>query len=214
MSRKALKAEAELRAKHLKLLKNRVIDSFVDGSCDDSDHQQNAKREGKAPNLKPSSSRRSPLAKPFLKRHFSIGSKRGGQSSLVDYCNLHITLWLTLMDLVTMDGIWKVCPKAGAPDQFPGQLICPAYDELCSNDAVSMSGQWQCANSCNFNGDCVNGKCHCFLGFHGHDCSKDLALAIAMGVESACQMGSANVKMVILALTALLVMCLFICLIF
>ncbi|XVE69824.1 hypothetical protein DITRI_Ditri10aG0022700 [Diplodiscus trichospermus] len=88
MSRKALKAEAELKAKHLKLFKNRVIDSFVDGSCDESDsfvdggcdesdRQQNAKREGKAPKLEPSSSRRSSLAKPFLKRHFSIGSKWG-----------------------------------------------------------------------------------------------------------------------------------------
>ena len=33
-----------------------------------------------------------------------------------------------------------------------------------------MSGQ--CPNSCNFNGDCVNGRCHCFLGFEGDDCGK------------------------------------------
>ncbi|XP_022761755.1 uncharacterized protein LOC111307774 [Durio zibethinus] len=77
MSRKALKAEAELKAKYLKLLKNRIIDGFVDGGCDDFDHQQNAKREGKAPKLEPSSSWRSSMAKPFLKRHFSIGSKWG-----------------------------------------------------------------------------------------------------------------------------------------
>ncbi|XP_022772709.1 uncharacterized protein LOC111315332 [Durio zibethinus] len=77
ISRKALKAEAELKTKHLKLFKNRVIDSFVDGGCDDVDQQKNAKREGKAPKLEPSSSRRSSLAKPFLKRHFSIGSKWG-----------------------------------------------------------------------------------------------------------------------------------------
>ncbi|XP_022772792.1 leishmanolysin-like peptidase isoform X1 [Durio zibethinus] len=74
---------------------------------------------------------------------------------------------------VAVDGIWKVCPKAGGPVQFPGfngELICPAYHELCSTGSLSVSGQ--CANSCNFNGDCVNGKCHCFLGFHGHDCNK------------------------------------------
>ncbi|KAE8727900.1 Metalloendopeptidase / zinc ion binding protein isoform 3 [Hibiscus syriacus] len=74
---------------------------------------------------------------------------------------------------VAVDGIWKVCPKSGGPVQFPGfngELICPAYHELCSTASVSLSGQ--CANSCNFNGDCVNGKCHCFLGFHAHDCSK------------------------------------------
>ncbi|XVF63794.1 hypothetical protein PTKIN_Ptkin09bG0115600 [Pterospermum kingtungense] len=74
MSKKALKAEAELKAKHLKLFKNRVVDSFVDSGCD-FDHQQNLKQEGKTPKLEPSSSRRSSLAKPFLKRHFSIGSK-------------------------------------------------------------------------------------------------------------------------------------------
>jgi hypothetical protein len=53
---------------------------------------------------------------------------------------------------------------------FIGELICPSYSELCNSDPVSVSGQ--CPNSCNFNGDCVDGRCHCFLGFHGHDCSK------------------------------------------
>ncbi|KAB2089884.1 hypothetical protein E1A91_A03G095400v1 [Gossypium mustelinum] len=77
ISRKALKAELELMAKHLKLFKNRVKDSFAEGDCNDFNHQQNAKREGKAPKLEPSSSRRSSLAKPFLKRHFSVGSKWG-----------------------------------------------------------------------------------------------------------------------------------------
>lgn len=52
---------------------------------------------------------------------------------------------------------------------FLGELICPAYHELCSSVPVSVFGQ--CPNSCNFNGDCVDGKCRCFLGFHGHDCS-------------------------------------------
>ncbi|XVE94652.1 hypothetical protein REPUB_Repub02eG0027200 [Reevesia pubescens] len=77
MSRKALKAEAELKAKHLKLFKKRVADSFVDGGCDDFDHRLDAKQEGKAPKLEPSSSRKSSLAAPFLKRHFSIGSMWG-----------------------------------------------------------------------------------------------------------------------------------------
>ena len=57
------------------------------------------------------------------------------------------------------------------PFRYPaGELICPAYHELCSTVPVSMNGQ--CPSSCSFNGDCVDGKCHCFLGFHGHDCSK------------------------------------------
>ncbi|KAL9996310.1 putative leishmanolysin [Helianthus debilis subsp. tardiflorus] len=74
---------------------------------------------------------------------------------------------------VAVDGIWKVCPEAGGPIQFPGfngELICPAYHELCSADPISKSGQ--CPNSCNSNGDCVDGKCHCFIGFDGQDCSK------------------------------------------
>ncbi|XP_027329186.1 uncharacterized protein LOC113845803 isoform X2 [Abrus precatorius] len=74
---------------------------------------------------------------------------------------------------VAVDGIWKVCPRAGGSIQFPGfngELICPAYHELCNTDLVVVSGK--CPNACNFNGDCVDGRCHCFLGFHGHDCSR------------------------------------------
>ena len=54
--------------------------------------------------------------------------------------------------------------------QTVGELLCPAYHELCSTHQASVSRQ--CANSCNLNGDCVDGRCHCFVGFHGHDCSK------------------------------------------
>ncbi|KAL6995647.1 leishmanolysin, partial [Sarracenia purpurea var. burkii] len=74
---------------------------------------------------------------------------------------------------VAVDGVWKVCPDAGGPVQFPGfngELICPAYHELCGTYPAPVAKQ--CPNLCNFNGDCVDGRCHCFLGFHGHDCSK------------------------------------------
>ncbi|XP_054798436.1 uncharacterized protein LOC129303266 [Prosopis cineraria] len=74
---------------------------------------------------------------------------------------------------VAVDGIWKLCPQAGGPIQFPGfngELICPAYHELCTTNPVEVPGQ--CPSSCNFNGDCIDGKCRCFLGFHGHDCSR------------------------------------------
>ncbi|KAE9588445.1 putative leishmanolysin [Lupinus albus] len=73
---------------------------------------------------------------------------------------------------VAVDGIWKVCPLDGGSVQFPGfngELICPAYHELCNADPVAVSGP--CPSGCNFNGDCVEGKCYCFLGFHGQDCS-------------------------------------------
>ncbi|KAF2315933.1 hypothetical protein GH714_040728 [Hevea brasiliensis] len=105
---------------------------------------------------------------------------------------------------VAVDGIWKVCPEAGGPVQFPGfngELICPAFHELCSTGSVSVPGQ--CPSSCYFNGDCVDGNCHCFLGFHGHDCSNAPALVIAMGMACAFQMGTVNAKMVTLALTVL-----------
>ncbi|KAK7310453.1 hypothetical protein RJT34_07992 [Clitoria ternatea] len=74
---------------------------------------------------------------------------------------------------VAVDGIWKVCPHTGGSIQFPGfngELICPAYHELCNTDPLVVSGQ--CPSACNFNGDCVDGRCQCFLGFHGHDCSR------------------------------------------
>lgn len=74
---------------------------------------------------------------------------------------------------VAVDGIWKSCPQSGGPVQFPGfngELICPMYHELCTTVLVPMTGQ--CPKSCSFNGDCIDGTCHCFPGFHGHDCSR------------------------------------------
>lgn len=47
----------------------------------------------------------------------------------------------------------------------------------------------QCPSSCNFNGDCIDGKCDCFLGFQGHDCNqrefklKEAALALDSVLE-------------------------------
>ncbi|KAL4180479.1 hypothetical protein AMTRI_Chr13g92280 [Amborella trichopoda] len=76
---------------------------------------------------------------------------------------------------VAVDGIWKVCPEGGGPVQFlgfNGELICPAYHELCSISDAPISINGQCPGSCRYNGDCIDGKCRCFLGFHGHDCSQ------------------------------------------
>ncbi|CAJ2675541.1 unnamed protein product [Trifolium pratense] len=74
---------------------------------------------------------------------------------------------------VAVDGLWRECPQAGGSIHFPGfngELICPAYHELCNTDTAVDSGK--CPSACNFNGDCVDGRCHCFLGFYGHDCSR------------------------------------------
>eukprot|EP01018_Ginkgo_biloba_P031850 Gb_35843 [translate_table: standard] len=73
---------------------------------------------------------------------------------------------------IAVDGEWKTCPEDGGSIQFPGfngELICPPYRELCDDKSLDLHGH--CPNSCNFNGDCVEGKCNCFLGFDGDDCS-------------------------------------------
>ncbi|RWV82685.1 hypothetical protein GW17_00055794 [Ensete ventricosum] len=94
-----------------------------------------------------------------------------------------------------------------------GELICPAYHELCSSTPVPINGR--CPGSCSFNGDCINGECHCFLGFHGDDCSRnpvktyviwwDHVQEIVVDMVRAIQMVSVSAKVGILALTAPLV---------
>ncbi|XP_010539876.1 PREDICTED: uncharacterized protein LOC104813811 isoform X2 [Tarenaya hassleriana] len=74
MSRKALKRQTELKAKHYKRYKNFDADSY-DGECDNFVYEKTRKRDGKALKMDPSSSRRG-SSKSFLKRQFgSIGSK-------------------------------------------------------------------------------------------------------------------------------------------
>ncbi|KAE8057162.1 hypothetical protein FH972_013874 [Carpinus fangiana] len=75
MSRKALRIEAELKAKNYKISKNRVVDSYLDCDFDVFDQQIDADHKGKVAKMEPSSSTRSSFARPFLRRHFSIGSK-------------------------------------------------------------------------------------------------------------------------------------------
>ncbi|CAN6557248.1 unnamed protein product [Malus baccata var. baccata] len=85
MSRKALRAEAELKAKNLKISKNRVVDSYFDDDYGVFDHQKNADRKGKVSKMEPSSSTRNNSAKPFLKRHFLLGSRWSRSLSENDY---------------------------------------------------------------------------------------------------------------------------------
>lgn len=75
ISRKVSRAEAELKAKHHKISRNRIIDSYLDDDCEDFDHQKDAKQEGKNPKIEASSSAKNSLVKPFLRRHFSLGYK-------------------------------------------------------------------------------------------------------------------------------------------
>ncbi|CAN8328794.1 unnamed protein product [Cochlearia groenlandica] len=86
LSEKALKAEMNMKARHNKRLRNRVLDS--DFNCDDIvmfDHSHMG--AGKSPKLVSSSSAKSYSGKPFLARHFSFGS-RGNSKSNTE--NLHV----------------------------------------------------------------------------------------------------------------------------
>ncbi|CAF2064984.1 BnaCnng64660D [Brassica napus] len=84
ITRKALKAEAEAKAKHYKRCKNRVVDSYGESECDEFMFQKTGKREGKALKMEPSSSSKGP-SKSFLKWHFaSLSSKWSNNRSSKD----------------------------------------------------------------------------------------------------------------------------------
>ncbi|KAE9586156.1 hypothetical protein Lal_00009959 [Lupinus albus] len=74
-SRKGFRADSEIKAKNHRIPRNRVIDSYVDGDFDVFYHQKDIDRGGKVSKMEPSSSARSSFGKPFLRRHFSLGSK-------------------------------------------------------------------------------------------------------------------------------------------
>ncbi|KAI4375009.1 hypothetical protein MLD38_012931 [Melastoma candidum] len=135
--------------------------AYSDGSCTDANSARPPDRM--LGEVRGSDSRC--MSSSLVRTRFMRGSTAQGNG-----CYQHRCVNKTLE--VAVDGMWKACPEMGGPIQFPGfngDLICPAYHELCST--VTMPASGQCPNSCNFNGDCVGGQCHCFLGFQGHDCS-------------------------------------------
>ncbi|AAG12558.1 Hypothetical Protein [Arabidopsis thaliana] len=76
LSRKALKAEAELKATSYKRCKNRVVDSYVRSECEDLMFQNLGKREGKGLKMDPSSNTKGSTSKSFMKWHFgSVSTK-------------------------------------------------------------------------------------------------------------------------------------------
>lgn len=79
LCQKALKAEMDLKTKNKKS-RNRVVDSDLDDDSVTFDRLKGNGREEKGPKMASSSSMKNSLAKPFLRRHFSFGSK-GGRSS-------------------------------------------------------------------------------------------------------------------------------------
>ncbi|XP_021731546.1 uncharacterized protein LOC110698432 [Chenopodium quinoa] len=76
---KMLKAEKDLKARSSKKSRNRVVDTNASFDFDSWKRSAGA-HEGKSPKLGNSSSLKISAAKPFLKRHFSFGS-RGNKSA-------------------------------------------------------------------------------------------------------------------------------------
>ncbi|KAM1264490.1 uncharacterized protein LOC126623908 [Malus sylvestris] len=77
LSEKALKAEMDLKSRNKKS-RNRVLD--LDGDSAVFDHLKSTGNQGRGPKFGSSSSMRSTLGKPFLRRHFSFGSKSASLS--------------------------------------------------------------------------------------------------------------------------------------
>ncbi|KAL0356682.1 UNVERIFIED_CONTAM: hypothetical protein Scaly_1353900 [Sesamum calycinum] len=72
MSEKALKAELDSKAR--KRSRKRVIDSDLSSDIM-FDHHKSSGVEGRSPRMSSSSTMKTSIAKPFLRRHFSFGSK-------------------------------------------------------------------------------------------------------------------------------------------
>ncbi|CDO97024.1 unnamed protein product [Coffea canephora] len=73
MSEKALRAEFELKTR--KRSRNRIADSDLNSDLVAFDRQKSSGHDGRGPKMSSSSSMKGSLAKPFLRRHFSFGSK-------------------------------------------------------------------------------------------------------------------------------------------
>ncbi|CAI0437932.1 unnamed protein product [Linum tenue] len=76
LCRRAMKAEMDLKAAKNKKSRSRVVDSDPDEDSLNGDHVKfPGREERKGPKLGSSSSMKTSTSKPFLKRHFSFGSK-------------------------------------------------------------------------------------------------------------------------------------------
>ncbi|XP_044509113.1 uncharacterized protein LOC123228001 [Mangifera indica] len=75
LSEKALTSEMESKARSIKRSRNRIMDSHLDHKSFMFDHLRSSRNGGKSPKIASTSSMKSSLGKPFLKRHFSLRSK-------------------------------------------------------------------------------------------------------------------------------------------
>ncbi|CAN6557244.1 unnamed protein product [Malus baccata var. baccata] len=147
MSRKDLRAKAELKAKNLKISKNRVVDSYFDDDYSVFDHQKNADRKGKVSKMEPSSSTRNNSAKPFLKRHFLLGSSfiskvpfsQNSQISVVKTMPVHTYVFANSSIVMGLekDGIqfliWLRCGYGNVGEGFIKNLTGTPVDSASSS---------------------------------------------------------------------------------
>lgn len=75
VAKKVLKAEAELKSRSSKVSRNRVVNSAL--GFDVLDRRKPSGEDENFSKMEPSSSGRRSFAKPFLRRHFLLGSKWG-----------------------------------------------------------------------------------------------------------------------------------------
>ncbi|GMH23570.1 hypothetical protein Nepgr_025413 [Nepenthes gracilis] len=78
LSGKVLRAERDSKGKSYKKSRNRVVDT---DDCVEYDYWKSDQQEGKDPKMCSSSSLKSSSGKPFLRRHFSLGSKGAKSAS-------------------------------------------------------------------------------------------------------------------------------------
>jgi hypothetical protein len=66
--------------------------------------------------------------------------------------------------------------------------VCPPYYELCDSTLPYIPGE--CPHACYLNGECVNGECHCFLGFSGEYCNQRKSAHLLLLLD--CPVGDLN----------------------
>ena len=71
---KTVRTEADLKAKNLKISRNRVIDSYFDSDSDDFYQQRDGIKDREAAKMDPGSGVAGSSVKPFLRRRFTFGS--------------------------------------------------------------------------------------------------------------------------------------------
>ncbi|KAG9142512.1 hypothetical protein Leryth_017018 [Lithospermum erythrorhizon] len=91
MSEKVLRAELDLRTKRAS--RSRIVDSDLSSDLLVIDRQKSSVPEGRGPKMSSSSSMKSSLVKPFLKRHFSFGSKGGSRSLSESSSRKRVLFW-------------------------------------------------------------------------------------------------------------------------